>query len=134
VAADIQVFYPVNIEEVRALGFIIVPSMYFILRLFERALRQSPPADPGGGRDRGRGPLPAALHEEPAPLGRRGHHLGHGVAGRRGGLERVAHGNARVALGLGATAAPLYYSTRGVRKWLEENAPRNPASSRTGTT
>jgi hypothetical protein len=114
--------YPVNLEEVRAIGLIMVPAFYFTLRLFmwvTRAGSAHPTAKaaaivvlvlvlplfmknlPRWARESALAAM-ASLHiVDPSDE------------------SRMA--NARTALGLSASSAPFYYATEGVRRWIEGN-------------
>jgi hypothetical protein len=115
--------HPVNLEEIRTLSLIMIPSLYFILRLFTRV------ADGGGPRVRWKaagivaGVLVLPLLMKGLPVWVRESVLAtmtatHMVDAR----SESALANARVALGLGARRAPFYYATEGVRGWLAKNA------------
>jgi hypothetical protein len=115
--------YPVTIEEVRALGLIMIPALYFILRLYERVVS----GDPRTARRRAAWIVIGVLI---LPLMMKG--LTRPVREQILSAMMTLHvvdpanearvANARAALGLGAATAPLYYSTVGVRQWLSANA------------
>jgi hypothetical protein len=115
--------YPATIEEVRAIGLIMIPALYFILRLFARI------ADSG---ERWAPMKAAAVVAAVLALPLLMKNLPH--AAREGILSAMmtfrvvdsestsSVANARVALGLSA-AAPFFYATQGVRQWLTGNTP-----------
>ena len=115
--------YPTTIEEVRAIGLIMIPALYFVLRLFQSILSE-------GGRHRN---LKAAavivatvalpLFMKSIPLGAR-----EGILSIMASLRVVDTSNpasvvnARSALGI-AHATPFYYSTMGAIRWIRDNTP-----------
>ena len=113
---------PVNLEEVRAVGLVMIPALYFILRLFQRALAH------GGLRARYEGAaivvavlaLPLAMKAMPT-WAREGALKVMAAVGMVDTSSETSASNARAALGLSARGAPLYYSTEGVRRWLQAN-------------
>jgi hypothetical protein len=115
--------HPVNVEEIRTLGLIMIPSLYFILRLFTRV------AEAGGPRVRWKaaGVVAAALAlpllMKGLPLWVRESALSTMASlGMVDARNEAALANARVAVGLGARRAPFYYATEGVRGWLAGHA------------
>lgn len=116
--------YPISIEEVRAVGLVMVPALYFGFRLFEAACES---------RRRGAGlraaavvvamlALPLAMKNLPSWTREA---ILSGMTALRvvdpADASRVT--NARAALGLLEDEKPLYYATRGVRDWLERETP-----------
>jgi hypothetical protein len=116
--------YPATIEEVRAIGLIMIPALYFILRLFKRFVEAGGP----------RAPLKAvaivvAVLALPLLMKNLPHWAREGILSTMTALHVVDSGNvsvvanARAALGISVGASPLYYSTQGVREWLVRNTP-----------
>jgi hypothetical protein len=117
--------YPATIEEVRAFSLIMIPTLYFILVLFSRVLES--------GRPRAAleaGAVAVAVLALPLLMKNVPHWAREGIlstmvalcvvdAGNESGLA-----NARAALGIFPGSSSLYYSTQGVRAWLERNTPR----------
>ena len=113
---------PVNLEEIRAISLIMIPALYFILRLFQRALAH-------GGRQARYGgaaivfavlALPLMMKAMPT-WAREGVLRTMAAVGMFDTSSETSASNARAALGLSARGAPLYYSTHGVRGWLQAN-------------
>jgi hypothetical protein len=113
---------PATLEEVRAIGLIMIPALYFILRLFKRVTE-------GGGRQ---APLKAgavvvAVLALPVLMKNLPLWAREGILSTMTALHVVDTGsvsgvaNARAALGISAGASPLFYSTQGVREWLVRN-------------
>jgi hypothetical protein len=117
--------YPATIEEVRAIGFIMIPALYFVLRLFQLMLAQ-------GGRSRYRkaAAVVAATIALPFAMKALPHSAREAVLGVMTRLRVVdpadAPGviNARSALGI-MHGTPFYYSTQGVMRWIRDNTARN---------
>jgi hypothetical protein len=115
--------YPATIEEVRAINLVMVPALYFVMRLFMRVLHG------GGPHQRLRATaiifaviaLPLIMKATPLWARER-------VLTAMTDLRIVDQGrsssivNARSALGL-STGISLYYSTQRVREWLQANTP-----------
>ena len=110
---------PINIEEIRTISFIMIPSIYFIFRLFEFAVQRK------------RGPVlgcAIVVVFVALPLGMKSL----SSSARENILVTAIHvklldssnesqvQNARSALGI-SYDYPYYYSTLGVRQWLAEN-------------
>lgn len=115
--------FPATIEEVRAISLLMIPSLYFVLRLFRRAI--AAPERPvarayGGAIIVAVLALPLFMKNLPnwAREGLLSVMAGVGVVDARS-ASSVA--NARAALGISPGASSLYYSTQGVRDWLREN-------------
>lgn len=115
--------YPATIEEVRALGLVMIPALYFVLRLFNAVVAR------GGPRMRLKagavvvGVLVLPLVMKGLPIWvREGLLSTMTAAGVVDAADASRMANARAALGLGAAASPFYYSTQGVRGWLAANA------------
>lgn len=116
--------YPATIEEVRSLSLIMIPALYFILRLFKRTV------DNGGSL----APLKAGaivIAVLALPLSMKS--LPHWARGQILSAMMTLHvvdsmsaprmANARAALGLLAGESPLYYATQGVRDWFVRTTP-----------
>jgi hypothetical protein len=112
--------YPATIEEVRAIGFIMIPALYFVLRLVQSI--------PAGDNRRlkvaaivlGVLALPLGLKALPNPA--REALLSVMMAvGAVDAKQESSVNNARVALGILHTT-PFYYSTLGSMEWLRRNA------------
>jgi hypothetical protein len=115
--------HPINIEEVRALGLIMIPSLYFVLRLFQRTVTAGGPAMRPKAALIVVGVLALPLVMKNLPgVAREGILSVMAAAGVINPSSESSIANARAALGLAAEAAPLYYSTRGVRAWLQANS------------
>jgi hypothetical protein len=116
--------YPINFEEVRALSIIMIPSIYFVFCLFEKAIEP-------GGRKAIAGAMLIVIAYLALPMfmksmsGSAREYL-LSVATSTGivnAQDPAAERNARSALGIsGDNASPLYYSTENLRKWLDRNA------------
>lgn len=114
---------PVNLEEVRAISLVMIPALYFVLRLFQRTLER------GGPWARPRAAaivaavlvLPLTMKSLPA-WARAGALNVMAAAGVVNPSSESSVSNARAALGLTARGAPLYYSTHGVRNWLQSHS------------
>ena len=115
--------YPVTIEEVRAIGFIMIPALYFVLRLFQSILSE-------GGRHRNLKAAAVVVATVALPLFMKSIPLGarEGILSIMTSLDVVDAGNpasvvnARSALGI-AHATPFYYSTLGAIRWIRDNTP-----------
>ena len=117
--------YPINFEEVRALSVVMIPSIYFIFCLFEKA------TEPGDRKAiAGAMFIVVAYLALPAFMksmsGSAREYL-LSVATNTGivnGQDMAAMRNARSALGIGGggNASSLYYSTEQLRTWLDRNA------------
>lgn len=113
--------YPATIEEVRALGLLMIPSLYFVLVLF-RALAERGAVVACAAVAAGVVALPLVMKN--LPIAAREGLLG--IAMATGAVDRAnppAVANARSALGIAAETAPLYYATEGVRAWLAASTP-----------
>jgi hypothetical protein len=118
--------YPINFEEVRALSFLMVPSIYFVGRLVADLLHER---DAGPRRFAAVFAIVAAFVLQPIHFVRASP-----VAWREGLLGRVeasglfAPGDtarrlyARQYLGIAREGPRFYYSTQGVVDWLRRNA------------
>lgn len=124
IARSFLPIYPINFEEVRALFVVMIPSIYFTFRLFEKAI------EPGGRKAMAGAALiiiaylglPIFMKSMSASA--REHLLsvatGIGVVNAQ---DPAAVRNARSALGIGGGhISPLYYSTEKLRVWLDLNA------------
>lgn len=110
---------PINLEEIRVISMVMIPSLYFALRLFE-SIR------PGRYRSFARTAmliafvaLPLAMKSLPAAA----RHMLLDVAERVGAVDArnpSAVQNARYALGI-AYDQPYFFSTIGARRWLEDH-------------
>lgn len=114
--------YPVTIEEVRAIGLIMIPALYFVSRLYARVAAG---AAPRAGRMAtlivvAALVLPLAMKSLPR-FAREAILAGLGAAGVVNPSIPSSLANARSALGLAATR-PLFYATRGARAWLAAHA------------
>ena len=115
--------YPVTIEEIRAVGFIMIPALYFILRLLQQILRSGGPYRTHMAAAVIVAALTLPIFMKSLGLGAREHILSAMIAvGAVDSTNAASIANARSALGI-ATAAPLYYSTRGTIRWLQKNTP-----------
>lgn len=115
--------YPVNIEEVRALGLIMVPALYFIMRLFMEAVRTRTRRGTAAAAALVVCVLALPLLMKNLPRWVREAMLTTMVTMHLvdpSDESRMA--NARTALGLSASSAPFYYATEGVRHWIERNS------------
>ena len=110
---------PINIEEIRTISFIMIPSIYFTLRLFEFAIQ--------GKREPVLGcaiavvfvALPLSMKSLSAST--REHILKTAIHLKLLDPSNQAQvQNARSALGI-SYEYPYYYSTLGVGRWLSEN-------------
>ena len=116
--------YPITIEEVRAVGLIMIPALYFILRLFRRVLESRRP-----GAVLECGAIVVAVLALPLFMKNLPQVAREGILSVMTSLHvvdpanesRVA--NARAALGISPGASALYYSTEQVRQWLASNTP-----------
>jgi hypothetical protein len=117
--------FPATIEEVRAIGLLMIPSLYFVLRLFRRAI-----AAPERRVAKAYGlAIVVAVLALPLFMKNLPHFVREGLLSAMTSLGVVDAGNsaslanARAALGISPGASSLYYSTQGVRRWLRENTP-----------
>lgn len=116
--------YPATIEEVRALGLIMIPALYFVLRLFRRVLEAGGPRAPLKAAAVALAVVALPLFMKSLPAWAR-----EGILSAMATVRVVdpssapGMANARTALGLSAASAPFYYSTQGVREWLARNTP-----------
>jgi hypothetical protein len=116
--------YPTSIEEVRAIGFVMIPALYFILRLFGLVLEH-------GGRHRALKAVAIAVATIALPLSMKSMPVSarEGILSAMGVLGVVDSGNpasvlnARAVLGI-AHSTPFYYSTEEVIRWIRGNTPR----------
>jgi hypothetical protein len=119
--------YPATIEEVRAISFVMLPSLYFALRVFQQIVSEG-----------GRGALPkaallvAALIAMPMAMKSLSHPVRESILL---GMERLrlvdpsnasSVASARSALGIANSTQgrPFYYSTEGAVRWARANIPR----------
>jgi hypothetical protein len=115
--------YPATIEEVRAIGFIMIPALYFVLRLFELMLEE-------GGRHRRLKAAAVVIATLALPLAMKSLPYGarEGILSVMTDLRLVDPSNppsvinARSALGI-THSTPFYYSTEGVIRWIRDNTP-----------
>jgi hypothetical protein len=115
--------YPMTFEEIRAIGFIMVPSLYFVFRLFQRATRPEVRAPVAFGSVVlvTLVSFPLAVKSLTAPV--RG--AAFEVMAAVGVIDRTNPAsveNARSALGI-THATPFFYSMEGVLGWLRDNTP-----------
>lgn len=114
--------YPATIEEVRALGLIMIPCLYFALRLHTLV------SAPGSAHAQLKGAAVIAavvalpLFMKNMPVWTREAILS-GMAALRivDPASESSVANARSALGIAAGSSSLYYGTQGVRGWLAKN-------------
>jgi hypothetical protein len=120
---SVMSIYPATIEEMRAINLVMIPALYFVMRLFMRALE--------GGRPHRRlratvivfAVLALPLFMKAIPLSARERVLTAMTDLRVVDQSRPSSiVNARSALGL-STGISLYYSTQRVREWLQANTP-----------
>ena len=110
---------PINMEEIRTISFIMIPSIYFTFRLFEFAIQGKRGAMLGSAIITIFVALPLSMKS--LSTNARENVLATAVhlklldASNQAQLQ-----NARSALGL-SYDYPYYYSTLGVRQWLSEN-------------
>ena len=119
--------YPVNFEEIRVINVLMIPSMYFVFRLYECV-----PAIWGIPRNGVRIAIIAAFIFQPILLIRTlpsqwreeiiEQAMIHGLLARSD-APRVIY--ARQFLGLAQDGARFYYSAQPVIAWLERNADRD---------
>jgi hypothetical protein len=113
--------YPATIEEVRAIGFIMIPALYFVLRLFQLILAE-------GGRYRRLEAAAVVVATIALPLTMKALPNGarEGILSLMTTLHVVDPSsassviNARSALGI-TYSTPFYYSTEGVIRWIRDN-------------
>jgi hypothetical protein len=113
--------YPATMEEVRAIGFIMIPALYFVMRLFQHVLAT------GGAMARVKAggialaviALPLATKSLPVAA-REGIFSGMASLGLVNPSDPSSATNARSALGISHTS-PFYHSAEGVISWLREN-------------
>jgi hypothetical protein len=116
--------YPATLEEVRAISLIMIPALYFVLRLFRRILESR-----ASHRRLKAGAVVVAVLALPLLMKNLPIRAREGILSTMMVLHVVDSGsvsnvtNARAALGISAGASPLYYSTQGVREWLARNSP-----------
>jgi len=117
--------FPATIEEVRAISLIMIPALYYVLRLFRHVV------DAGGRRSRlqaaaivvGVVSLPLLMKALPGSV-RQGILSAMTAIGVVDERSPASVANARSALGISAKA-PFYYATRGVSAWIKANTPSN---------
>lgn len=115
---------PASIEEVRALSLVMIPAFYFVLRLFQRTLASGTPHAKAKAGAIVAAALALPLVMKGLPPWARESILSAMVAVKVvDPASRGSVSNARAALGLTAGEAPLYYSTVGVRSWLQDHTP-----------
>ena len=115
--------YPATIEEVRAIGLIMIPTLYFIMRLFQTVLMD-------GGRYRNLKAAAVVVATIALPLFMKSipHSAREEIFSVMCSLRVVDAAspasviNARSALGI-ANTTPFYYSTEGVIRWIRDNTP-----------
>jgi hypothetical protein len=115
--------YPITFEEVRTIGFIMVPSLYFAFRLFQRVTGPETRAPVAFGSVIlvtlvG---FPLAVKSLTVPTREAAFELMAtiGVIDR---TNAASVENARSALGI-SHDAPFFYSMQGVLVWLQDNTP-----------
>jgi hypothetical protein len=117
--------YPTTIEEVRAIGFIMIPALYFVLRLLQQIL-----ADGGPYRNLKAAAVMVAVVALPLTVKSFTPSTREAILSAMTALHMVdstdatSVANARSALGI-AHSTPFYYSTQGVIQWSRENTPPN---------
>ena len=110
---------PINIEEIRTISFIMIPSIYFTLRLFEYAIIQK--GGPLWGCAVAVAFVALPLGMKSLPAGARENILMAAINFKLlDSLNSAQVQNARSALGI-SYDYPYYYSTLAVRRWLSEN-------------
>jgi hypothetical protein len=115
--------YPATIEEVRAIGFVMIPALYFVLRLFQLVLAE-------GGRYRRLQAAAVVVATIALPLTMKSlpNSAREGILSLMTALHVVDPSspssviNARSALGI-TYSTPFYYSTEGVIRWIRDNTP-----------
>ena len=117
--------YPATLEEVRAIGFIMIPALYFVLRLLQKIL-----ADGGPHRTLKAFALIVGVIALPLTVKSINSSAREGILSAMTALHMVnsansaSVANARSALGI-AYSTPFYYSTQGVIRWTRENTAPN---------
>ncbi len=115
--------YPATIEEVRALNLIMIPALYFVMRLFMRVLEGDGPHRRLRATAIIFAVIALPLFMKAIPLWARERVLTAMTDLRIVDQSRPSSiVNARSALGL-STGISLYYSTQRVREWLQANTP-----------
>jgi hypothetical protein len=115
--------YPATIEEVRAINLVVIPALYFVMRLFRRVLEGEGPHQRLKATAIVSAVIALPLFMKATPLWARERVLMVMTELRivdQGRPSSVV--NARSALGL-STSTSLYYSTQRVRAWLQANTP-----------
>ena len=111
--------FPINMEEIRTISFIMIPSIYFTLRLFEFAIIQK--GGPLWGCAVAVAFVALPLSMKSLPAGARENILLSAINFKLLDPSNPAQvQNARSALGI-SHDYPYYYSTLAVRRWLSEN-------------
>jgi hypothetical protein len=115
--------YPATIEEVRAINLIMIPALYFVMRLFMRVLDGDGPHRRLTATAIIFAAIALPLFMKAIPLWARERVLTAMTDLRIVDQSRPSSiVNARSALGL-STGISLYYSTQRVREWLQANTP-----------
>lgn len=115
--------YPATFEEVRAIAFIMIPVLYFVMRLFQHVLEahNTIAAIKAAGIVLGVVALPLATKSLPASA-RETIFSSMTSLGFVNPADPGSVMNARSALGISHTT-PFYYSTERVISWLRQNTP-----------
>jgi hypothetical protein len=113
--------YPITFEEIRAIGFLMVPSLYFVFRLFQRVTSSEARAPVAFGSVVlvtlvG---FPLAVKSLTVPV-REAAFKAMAAVGVIDRTNPASVENARSALGI-THATPFFYSTEGVLRWLRDN-------------
>jgi hypothetical protein len=110
---------PINFEEIRTISFIMIPSIYFTLRLFEFAIKRKRGLLMGSA-------VTAIFIVLPLSMKSLSANARENILTAALNLKLLDSSdqaqvqNARGALGI-SYEYPFYYSTLGVRRWLSEN-------------
>jgi hypothetical protein len=119
--------YPINFEEVRAVSVVMIPSIYFTFCLFEKAIATEGRKAIVGAALVVVAYLALPLFMKSMPGEAREYLVS--VAIRTGIVDARNPGavlNARSVLGIGggSNVGALYYSTEGLRTWLDQHCQR----------
>jgi hypothetical protein len=117
--------YPATIEEIRAIGLIMIPVLYFVLRLLQQIHMSS-----GPHRNLKTAAVIVAVVVLPLTIKSLTPNAREGILSAMSTLHMVdpasaaSVANARSALGI-AHSTPFYYSTQDVIRWIRGNTPLN---------
>jgi len=115
--------FPMTLEEVRAIGFIMIPALYFSFRLFQQILSEAKPYARAKAAAVIVAVLALPLVTKSLPVAaREAIFQGMGAVGVVKTSDPAAVANARAALGIAHTT-PFYYSTVGILDWFRNNTP-----------